>query len=384
MKLIGCFVLAFIFCIFYCFWMPWGGNNFGIDNIRVNKMRLCIDDQQLPCRWVGNYQYDLGTPIFNYVAPLSYYIGGYAFSIFEDSQLITKILYLLPLLFIGLGAGLLTRNRGWRIINCVIFSSVIYILYGIGLFVFGLNVGILWSIGTFILVLITYLRLTDKKTVKNSLWLAIFMALFILSTQEAVFILFGVVIIAGFFEWLSKRMRLLMLLLFSWVLSIGLGAFYVFPMIIESDQVKLNAINGEFLPISVRSIPDRDPIEEITILAGEAQIFGFEEHSASFRFGVDNGDHSIIRLAVPYFPNWEIKANGVPIKNYYDNNSLGLTTLIFGEGRFVVEGRLMDTPVREISNIVSLVSLAVLLFMLFSEMSRIRSGLRYYLKALHS
>jgi hypothetical protein len=289
MKLIGCFVLAFIFCIFYCFWMPWGGNNFGIDNIRVNKMRLCIDDQQLPCRWVGNYQYDLGTPIFNYVAPLSYYIGGYAFSIFEDSQLITKILYLLPLLFIGLGAGLLTRNRGWRIINCVIFSSVIYILYGIGLFVFGLNVGILWSIGTFILVLITYLRLTDKKTVKNSLWLAIFMALFILSTQEAVFILFGVVIIAGFFEWLSKRMRLLMLLLFSWVLSFGLGAFYVFPMIIESDQVKLNAINGEFLPISVRSIPDRDPIEEITILAGEAQIFGFEEHSASFRFGVDNG-----------------------------------------------------------------------------------------------
>lgn len=373
-----------IFWVVCGVWLRWQGGNFEIDLVRINKIVLCIQDKQIPCRWIGNYGRELGAPIFNYVAPLPYYVGGFLYLIFGNYNMVTKIVFLIPSLFLVFSFWNFAKMKIFSKTNFIFILSAIFSLFWLLIFIFGFGVGFLWSFGSFWMIVYYFRKISDSTTVNNCLGVSFFTMIFILSSQGAFLITFGVIAIGIIYYWFKKKTRAIFVITFGWILAVSLASFYVLPMILESDLVKLNAINGDYIPISVKSIPDNEPIEEISILAGDAQIFGFEEHSSSFRFGIDSGERSIVRVAVPYFPNLVIKANGVIVKNYFDNNSMGLSTFIFGQGRFIVEGRVDDTPVREVSNMISFVSLIIFSVLLFSEMSRIRSGLKYYLKALHS
>lgn len=380
------FIVIFMIGIFSAltfFGGSWSSDNFNLDLVRVNKMVFCFQDGQFPCRWVGNYGSELGTPLFNYIAPLPYYIGGLIYQYDRSYSFVTKIIFLIPF-------GVLLISSWWLLSKYKKSLPMLLSFLGIGIGYWGLlfsvhvGVGFLWALASLMALLCLTLNLYMSKTVNNGLWVTLAMTVFLLSKQEALVILLGLVLVGITIAWTKQNIRFLVLLVLGLVLSIGVAAFYIFPMIVEADMVRLNSLNGDFLPSSVKSMPDRRPTPKIVVLVGDARIFGFEESSNRFRFGIDNSDHSIVRLATPYFPNWKIKANGVQIKNYYDNNSLGLMTIILGEGRFIVEGKLEDTPVREIANIVSVVSLVVLCFLFFAEMGRIRKGLLYYLKALHS
>src|SRR3990167_2777614 len=43
---------------------------------RVYEMAKCIEDFQIPCRWVPDAGYQYGYPQFNYYAPSVYYAGA--------------------------------------------------------------------------------------------------------------------------------------------------------------------------------------------------------------------------------------------------------------------------------------------------------------------
>ena len=42
---------------------------------RVQQMDKCLDDFQIPCRWVPDAGYRYGYPQFNYYPPFPYYVG---------------------------------------------------------------------------------------------------------------------------------------------------------------------------------------------------------------------------------------------------------------------------------------------------------------------
>ena len=376
--------LIILFCGLALSVFVWPQDTIRFESTRVQKMVLCLEDKQIPCRWVGNYNHELGMPIFNYIAPLPYYVGGLLYFVTRDLELVTKILYLLPGVVILLLVGYVLNFRQ----NKVLFGSVaMVIIVGLYWYLVGgvkLNLGICWFLGCLLLVVFSLSRLSKTPTIRSMLILTTSGVLFLLSDISAVYIYAIGVILVSIYVGLKRRNKLTLLFATSFFLTVGVAAFYIFPMVIESDLVRQNAINEEYLPVSVRSVPGDEILPEVSVLVGSADIFGYEERTNRFRFGIENNDHTIVRLAIPYYPNWTIKANGERVNNYYENNSLGLITLIFGEGRFVVEGKLEDTPVREISNIVSGVTMVLVLFLLFSEMGHIRNGVAYYLKALHS
>src|SRR3989338_10299612 len=46
--------------------------------MRIFEMRKCIEDFQIPCRWVPDLGFGNGYPLFNYYSVFPYYIGGIA------------------------------------------------------------------------------------------------------------------------------------------------------------------------------------------------------------------------------------------------------------------------------------------------------------------
>src|SRR3989344_8420666 len=91
-----------------------GGGFFPIhDNTqiqRVYEMGNALSDGMFPVRWVSDLGYGYGYPIFNFYAPLFYYISG-LFTIFGFTALVsTKITAVLAILLSSFSMYLLTRE----------------------------------------------------------------------------------------------------------------------------------------------------------------------------------------------------------------------------------------------------------------------------------
>ncbi len=65
--------------------------------VRIYQMQKAISDGMFPVRWVQDLGYGYGYPIFNFYAPLAYYIGS-LFSFFTGPLLATKIMFGLVLI----------------------------------------------------------------------------------------------------------------------------------------------------------------------------------------------------------------------------------------------------------------------------------------------
>ncbi|KKQ34539.1 MAG: hypothetical protein US51_C0035G0007 [Microgenomates group bacterium GW2011_GWA2_37_6] len=59
---------------------------------RVFEMRKALSDGMFPVRWVPDLGYGYGYPVFNFYAPLPYYIGGFIALAGIDVLLATKIM----------------------------------------------------------------------------------------------------------------------------------------------------------------------------------------------------------------------------------------------------------------------------------------------------
>lgn len=91
------------------------------------------------------------------------------------------------------------------------------------------------------------------------------------------------------------------------------------------------------------------------IITGEAEIDNYINRSNSFNFNIEVLDKTEIHMPIFYFPNWSVKVNGVkhPIS---DDNLLGRISISLDKGNYEVEGRFNNTPVRAVSNLISIIS----------------------------
>lgn len=97
------------------------------------------------------------------------------------------------------------------------------------------------------------------------------------------------------------------------------------------------------------------------VLVGKANFWDFQKTSHSWQFGVEVDEKSRVAVPVFDFPDWEVKANGVFVPS--DNqNQLGLISFYLDQGTYIVQGEFKDTPLRQVSNAVSIISLLFLMF----------------------
>lgn len=139
----------------------------------------------------------------------------------------------------------------------------------------------------------------------------------------------------------------------------------------------------DYLPIYAKEPPAELATAKYQILTGESRIFDFQEGTNWINFKTETRSHSIIRLSQYYFPNWRIFVDGKETKFEYKNNSLGLMTIILGKGFHEITARFYDTPIRIISNIVTLIGFVLSAVLLLISSKKVRRSLSYYRKRMN-
>jgi hypothetical protein len=176
------------------------------------------------------------------------------------------------------------------------------------------------------------------------------------------------------------------------VIAVNFNYFRPEKFIQTSDQELLSGANWDrqimrsiydFLPIYAKEPPAQMNTSRYGVLEGVVNINDYREGSNWFSFEADIQSHAIIRLSKYYFPEWVVTANGQNLNVDYQNNSLGLMTVILGPGQYRIEGRLYDTPIRTFGNFLSAVGLTIFVGLLLVQIPRIRRGVVYYLGELY-
>lgn len=134
-----------------------------------------------------------------------------------------------------------------------------------------------------------------------------------------------------------------------------------------TDTVKLSGqeydkqIKGallDYLPASVKVIPESKAPAPPQILAGKIDINYFDKRSNYFSSELDvYSDGGVVRFPVMDFPGWTVyqNRNGVPIK-YNADNDYGLITVNLVKGHQLIQAFFEDSPTRQSANIITLVS----------------------------
>src|SRR3989337_4591724 len=77
---------------------------------RVFEMGKSLNDGMFPVRWVQDLGYGYGYPIFNFYAPLPYYVGGFFTLLGFDALISTKIMMIVGIILSGVFMYLLTQE----------------------------------------------------------------------------------------------------------------------------------------------------------------------------------------------------------------------------------------------------------------------------------
>lgn len=197
---------------------------------------------------------------------------------------------------------------------------------------------------------------------------------------------------AGSFLSIVKRKQLVWLGLVIFVFIFNFSYFRPEKFLFVTDKDLLKGINWDrqikrsifdYLPIYAKEPPAELAQTRYQIIIGDSKIYDFKEGTNWFNFKTETRSHTIIRLSQYYFPEWKIYLDGKEAQVEYANNSLGLMTLILGKGNHQITARLYDTPIRSISNIITLVSFGISIILLLTSLNQVRGWIAYYKKRMN-
>ena len=225
-----------------------------VHGARVGEMALALSEGQLPVRWSSNFGYGYGMPLFEFYAPLPFYIGAGLYLLGLDLILTLKLLWLGCAIFTAwggykLGTSLYGRSGGiltaaaltmapYRALNLYVrgalsegfgIMALPWILYGIVLVVRKKSGG--WLI---LSLAVAVLALSHNLTTLMFVPLSAVFAGGLLLIERARF--------ASIREWLLQAA----IVAGSYLLGIGLAAFYIFPALVEKDATKVARILGGY------------------------------------------------------------------------------------------------------------------------------------------
>ena len=149
-----------------------------------------------------------------------------------------------------------------------------------------------------------------------------------------------------------------------------------FPDLTDKDKLSGSLWNDQqkaaifdYLP-QTAVVPKEKAPENPIVISGKAKISGFENKSNSFKFQVQTEGQSVIEVPVFDFPNWQILVNNHPV-NFSNKNYLGRIDInLENAGNYTILGKFTNTPIRTISNIISMLSIAALVFLIFYDKNR--------------
>lgn len=218
---------------------------------RVYEMATALSSGQFPVRWVGDLGYGYGYPLFNFYAPLPYYIGAIFNLLGFDALTATKIMFAIGIILAGITMFFFLNNLIGEL--GALLGSLLYMYapyHAVDIYVRG-AVGEFYAMSFLPLILVGIIKIfkhKDGKYSKLGVMIASLGFAGVLLSHNILGMISAYLFIAGLALYLvyllikRKNLSVFCLLLFSFILGLGLSAFFVLPAIFEKDFTKVNEL----------------------------------------------------------------------------------------------------------------------------------------------
>lgn len=249
-KLISITLLLLVLS-FYTYKPLFNGKLFSVHDdtqpARVLQLANALKDSHIPPRWSKDLGYGLGYPLFNFYAPLPYYIGAGVYLISNNIIYSTLAMYLIGIIIAPISMYFLLKKIFGSL--SAIAGSLIYTYapyHAVEIFVRG-AVGEYWAFGLIPLVILFLIKTYQHKSLFNITTGALLYAALILShnilamifTIMTIPLLLSVLII----NWYNKNhLSSIKAVIISILFGLLLSSFFWLPAISESSFTNIKSI----------------------------------------------------------------------------------------------------------------------------------------------
>src|SRR3989338_3234839 len=204
---------------------------------RLHQMSAALSSGQFPVRWASDLRY--GEPIFNFYAPLPYYIGAVIHLLGFNFIWVAKILFILASILSAASMFVLANKLSGRkagVLAAVLYTYAPY--RAVDMYVRG-SLSEIWAFIFFPLIFYSSLILIEKVNLKKLCFLAVSLAgLFLTHNVTTLMFLPFLVLWWIYLILKEKKWRNVGHLFLASVLGFGLAAFFLLPAVFEQDFIQ--------------------------------------------------------------------------------------------------------------------------------------------------
>lgn len=241
-------ILLSLILLWPLFKAPYFTHHDDVQVIRLHQMNECIQDLQIPCRWVPDLGGLYGYPLFNYYGPLPYYFGEIVY-LFSNSFIFSaKVMFAASFigsfLFMYLFVKKLWGELG-GILAGLFYSYAPY--HAVDFYVRG-AMGEMWALMFFPAIFWAILRLWKDTNWKNSVVISILTAMLITSHNLSTLVFAPFILLFILVLYIYKNdVKFVTLSVFGLILALFVSAFYWAPALLEKGLVHVETtISGYF------------------------------------------------------------------------------------------------------------------------------------------
>jgi len=129
-----------------------------------------------------------------------------------------------------------------------------------------------------------------------------------------------------------------------------------YPNSFYSTNQDLTTVKNEYMPKWVKVIPLIKPSEKITVIKGQGIVQNLVTNGNKITFSINVLSEAQVQFNTVYFPGWIVKVDGKGVPMSYNNDN-GLIRFLISSGIHNVNISFGETPLRMISDLISLISL---------------------------
>lgn len=299
-KKIALFVLLLVFLV--SSWPFFNANFFYIHDFtqgaRIVEMNRSLSDGHFPVRWTKDFGFGYGMPLFEFYAPLPYYVGSFSylvgFSLIDSIKLIFLISTVVTLLGgYKLGKELFGRSGG------LLLSALLTLApyRAVNLYVRG-ALSELWGLMALPLILLGIIRVVKGEKYGWFLLLTSVVTLLLSHNLTSMMfiplsLIFAAVYLMKQAQKKTKRLsfiiKKLLLLAGGYLSAVTLSAFYIIPAFLEKDLTIVNStVLQEYFNYKIHFVyfkqffetnwmyggSNYGPVDEMSFFLGTGQLLG--------------------------------------------------------------------------------------------------------------
>ncbi|EKD94547.1 MAG: hypothetical protein ACD_26C00034G0082 [uncultured bacterium] len=216
---------------------------------RVQQMDKCLDDFQIPCRWVPDAGYGYGYPQFNYYPPLPYYIGAglhrIGFQYIDSVKVLFVVGYILSALAMFTLVSQLT-NHWSGFVASILYTYIPY--KAVEVYVRG-ALSEFWAQIFFPLIFYLIYKViktgnlpAGRQGKKFVLLLGVSIAL-LATTHSLMTMIFAPIALLWALYWLhQEKWKNMFKVFWSGLLGFGLSAFFLLPLLFEKKFAHVESV----------------------------------------------------------------------------------------------------------------------------------------------